>query len=711
MNDPVSFAHGTSNATGSTGGLPRFRWAIAATGLLLTIPALSAEPEQIVVVGERVYPASDIVAPATEAVIDTAELLQQMPGANFNSNGSLTGIAQYRGLFGDRVTVSIDGLKTLTGGPNAMDAPLSYASPLLLNHLSLERGIASVWSATESIGGHIDAQYDRGAFSDRTRSSANGSVQSRYESNGRVMSTAARFVVTDDSNKFAILAERDRGDNLDYPGGELTPTQLEREYYDLSYGFRNQSSELLVYAGRLDTTNTGTPALPMDIDFVKTDLYGIRFDSELERTTLSTAVNFSDVAHVMDNFSLRTPPGSPMGYRSTRADGDGIQWRIGTMTAIADGDLRIGIDGELSNHTATVTNPNVGAFAIENFNDAERDIVGLYGQWNQQLGPVDFEAGIRFNRVTMNSNEVSASIPAMNPMMQMMSMNAQLLADAFNDSSRNQTRNNFDAVFKIGHVLNQTQSIYLEVSQKTRAPSYQEAYLWLPMQSTGGLADGRSYIGNPALESETSHEINVGTNWRSKSAWFGPQVFYKDIKDYIQGVPSMNAVANQVSMMMTGLPALEFSNTDAKIYGVDLAWGYYLSDALTVQGVLTYTRGERTDVDDNLYRLAPLNGRTSLVYEKSDWQASIDLVAYSSQDDVASYNDESQTSGYGIVNSSVQWSATESLLVSANVENLLDKQYQAHLSGANRVTGVDVAPGERLFGVGRSLHLGITYNW
>src|SRR5690606_20978728 len=96
-----------------------------------------ARTEQLVVVGERVYPVVDTVAPSTQEAVDTAELLKQLPGSNLNANGLLTGIAQYRGLYGDRVAVSIDGLRTLTGGPNGMDAPLSYASPLLLEHLSL----------------------------------------------------------------------------------------------------------------------------------------------------------------------------------------------------------------------------------------------------------------------------------------------------------------------------------------------------------------------------------------------------------------------------------------------------------------------------------------------------------------------------------------------------------------------------------------------
>ena len=75
----------------------------------------------------------------------------------------------------------------------------------------------------------------------------------------------------------------------------------------------------------------------------------------------------------------------------------------------------------------------------------------------------------------------------LNPMMQMMGMNADMLAAAFNAGERGRDHSNVDAVFKIGRVLNDSRNVYFEIARKTRAPSYQEAFLWLPLQATGGL--------------------------------------------------------------------------------------------------------------------------------------------------------------------------------------------------------------------------------
>ncbi|MBN1240325.1 MAG: TonB-dependent receptor [Gammaproteobacteria bacterium] len=667
--------------------------------------------EQLVVLGERVYPVVDTVAPSTQEAVDTAELLKQLPGSNLNANGLLTGIAQYRGLYGDRVAVSIDGLRTLSGGPNGMDAPLSYASPLLLEHLSLERGIASVSSATESIGGHMSVDYDRGRHADTSAFEVAGKAQGRYASNGSLSSTAARVVAANDTHKLAFLGQVDSAGDADFPGGTLRPTRLDRERYDLSYSHRGDNVETLVFAGRLDTTDTGTPSLPMDIDSIETDLAGVRVDADLGTTSLDLALGYSDVAHAMDNYSLRTPPATPLGYRETLAVADGVNFRLGAVTRLGGGEWRYGVDGQTADHTATITNPNAAAFRIDNFNRVERDVFGAYGQWNRSQGRFDYEAGIRVNRMRASSGVVSASIPAMNPMMQMMGMNAALLAARFNESDLCRSLTNVDAVLKVGRVLGDMRSVYVEVARKTRAPSYQELYLWLPLESTGGLADGRSYVGNPALVSEVSREINIGSNWSWNKAWFAPQIFYKDITNYIQGVPTADATANAVAMMMTGAAALEFANTDAKIYGLDAAWGVYLTESLVLDGVVTWVRGRRTDVADNLYRLAPPNGRIGLKYEAQNWTAGVDALVYARQEDVASYNGERPTPGYGIVNAAAQWQIRPSLRLSATVANLFDKQYRDHVDGINRVMMADVPVGERLYGLGRSFNVGVEFAW
>src|SRR5690606_5089707 len=162
-------------------------------------------------------------------------------------------------------------------------------------------------------------------------------------------------------------------------------------------------------------------------------------------------------------------------------------------TELDSGQWRFGVDGQTADHDATITNPNAAAFRIDNFRGVERDVVGVYAQWNGAHGHFDYEAGLRVNRMRADSGSVSASIPAANPSRQRTGMNAAALAASFNGADLGRSHTNVDAVLKVGRVLGDMRSVYVEVARKTRAPSYQELYLWLPLESTGGLADGRSY--------------------------------------------------------------------------------------------------------------------------------------------------------------------------------------------------------------------------
>ena len=306
----------------------------AAAGLLPVVIAASAlaEPaddqidvesiEEILVLGRTVDLNTTTIDVETEMVTDTAHVLRRLPGSDFNANGPITGIAQHRGMFGDRVSVALDGVGLISGGPNAMDTPLAYSTPMLTDHIIVERGIPGVGVGPETIGGHISTSLARGDFSESSAFGTAGFVGTRYSDNGDVSSTAARLSAVNDHHRVSLLAGLDRGDHITTPVGDIVPSELSRDRFDLSYGYRNGDTELTVFAGLLDTGDAGTPALAMDIRSIDTSLYGLRYRARHgDRFSLQARLSYNDVEHWMDNFSLRPPPG--MGcllYTSDAAD-------------------------------------------------------------------------------------------------------------------------------------------------------------------------------------------------------------------------------------------------------------------------------------------------------------------------------------------------------------------------------------------------------
>ena len=92
----------------------------SASKTVLMLPALAIAQQQetvetedvdeVIVIGRSVATGLTQVDVNQEMLVDTAAVLKDIPGANVNANGPVTGIAQYRGMYGDRISVVIDHL-------------------------------------------------------------------------------------------------------------------------------------------------------------------------------------------------------------------------------------------------------------------------------------------------------------------------------------------------------------------------------------------------------------------------------------------------------------------------------------------------------------------------------------------------------------------------------------------------------------------------
>ena len=237
----------------------------------------------------------------------------------------------------------------------------------------------------------------------------------------------------------------------------------------------------------------------------------------------------------------------------------------------------------------------------------------------------------------------------------------------------------------------------------------------MPTEASSGLADGNVYVGDRALSPETAWIVETGFDISGDSFYLRPTVFFRQVDDYIQGVPfdaTVGVIDTPVEMVasMNGDPTpLRFANVDARLYGVDLDFGYRLSPVWRVDGVASVVRGERRDIEDNLYRVAPPSLTLAVTREAGDWFVTAEGVGVAQQDDVSLTNSEAPTDGYGLLNLHAGWDVTDQVRLSASVTNLLDAEYEEHLSGYNRNASGDVGLGQRLPGAGRGF--GLRLSW
>ncbi|MDO7711226.1 MAG: TonB-dependent receptor [Pseudomonadota bacterium] len=660
--------------------------------------------------------------PITLSTPDTGDMIKRLPGANINSNGPLTSVVQYRGLFGDRVNVLIDGVRISQAGPNRMDSPLSYLPSSRVADVALYRGIAPVSSGIETIGGTIIANSKKAEFGADDEAEFHGNTVAGYADNGNTRYAGLLASVANDTHRFQVAGSADRGNDLDFGGGTIRPSRQERDTIGITYGFQKLGHELELDIEQHDTGKTGTAALPMDIMYAKGENYKTKFSKSLNNGgKINARLNYQDAEHLMSNYVLRTNPVMVnMGGAAMKRYADSDVQSQGYHIDYAKSDWTVGFDGDQAEHNATIYNPDMGAFFIDNYNDVERDRYSVFAQWNKQLNESwNTELGARYSLIQMDAGRVNSNMNPMNMggMMAMMQSNVNILQTEFNNSDRSQNENLVDLTATFTHKIDEDLDLNFGLARKERAPSYQERYLWLPMESTSGLADGNNYMGNVNLDKETAYQGELGFDWHTQKAAFSPHIFYHHVNNYIQGtLYNSNATVNAINHMMATSAVdrtiLQFNNVDAKLYGIDANWFVAMTNTWQLDGTVSYVRGERRDTADNLYRIAPLTARTMLSYVKTTWRVGVEAETVAAQNKVSSENNEQKTSGYALFNLMGNYQATEALTVSAGINNLFDRDYQNHLGGYNRISdNPDIAQGDRLPGLGRSVYAGVNFNW
>ena len=671
------------------------------------------ELEVITITNQRHHGLEDLkgYAQGHTSAPDLADWLTSVPGANVNSNGPITGIAQYRGLYGDRVAASLDGHPVIGAGPNAMDTPLSYSTPLIVDSMTVYRGIAPVSAGINTLGGAVEVKMRKAETMSSEATALSGDVQAGYRSNNSAKTLSAVTNISKGDVALLLYGNSQKGDSMESGDGVvISPTDFDKVQFGGDIRYSKDDNEIGLSYHYTDTNDSGTPALPMDIEYIESHRITLDGAFTLSDWQGEWQLGYIDADHGMTNFLMREN-NDPTKYRRNNATAETSDFKVKVTKDFDFGELAFGVDGYFASHDSVITNPNNMMFEVVNFNKVEDNRYGIFTQWQNQFDQTKVQLGVRLKRAEADAGEVSTSMAMMSNMMGSL---AGGLQDDFNNANRKVSDNNVDIALNTQTKLSTNLSFSAGVGLKTRAPSYQERYLWTPMESTGGLADGHTYIGDINLKSETAYQVDLGLTYQDDKLMLAPHIFYQSIDDYIQGTPlgMADMSAKMLANMMSGdTNPLKFSNVDAELYGIDLNGYYHISDQIELSTIISYVQGERRDIDDNLYRIAPLNGQVNLRYSTDDWMVKTSLVMAAKQNDVSSTNDEQKTSGYGVVNIDAQYFVNNDLAIRLGVDNILDKNYQNHLGGYNRVKGTDIPVMSRLPSEGVSAWAEVTYSF
>jgi iron complex outermembrane receptor protein len=691
----------------------------SALGLsLAAVPALAqtssdAEPWKDVIVvhgAKAVDSANEIGVPALALVqtsSDVAGLAFRIPGGAMNGNGPLSGQVQYRGLYGYRIASRISGQSFASGGPNLMDPPMHYAPMPLLERMEFDRSFSPVSEGPGLVGG-VNAVLKRGDFGASDAFEAHVDASLGLRSVNESIAVGGLGYVGNQTGFLQALVSHESGDNIDFPGGSVASSSHERDVYGIGFGVRpNERLDFFFEYRHHNTGPTGNPPFPMDITFFKTDIARAEADGNFGAYTVEARLGWSFVDHEMTNFKSRPDPATPAGFRTTLAGAHTWSYGLSASRNLAAGDIKIGVDGSAESHSVRITNPNNPGFLIRNFHHNSLDRVGLYLQLNQQMqSGLQWELGARLDQVDTDADVAVASA--------ILSPPVRGLANAFSAADRSRSDTVIDLTARMIKPVLPELDLRIGLARKNRVPNYVERYGWLPTSASAGLADGNIYVGDINLRPETALIANLGLDWNCARAFARLSIFVQRIDDYIQGVPfddTPGVINTPVEMIanMNGDPTpLRFANVDAELIGFDMDFGYEFSNTISVDGVVSLVSGNRRDIDDKLYRVAPARLTTNLRYDQDQWGATLQGVFVADKSGVSLTNEEQASDGYVLANLEGYWHPRSDLVLTFGLENVFDTLYVDHLAAYNRIRNSDVALGDRLPGSGRGVHIRLT---
>jgi iron complex outermembrane receptor protein len=175
-------------------------------------------------------------------------------------------------------------------------------------------------------------------------------------------------------------------------------------------------------------------------------------------------------------------------------------------------------------------------------------------------------------------------------------------------------------------------------------------------------------IGNPDLKEVTNTQVDIGAEATiSDMASVRVKAFYSMLDDFI--------------FYNASLPANNYVNQDATLYGFSLDGTYVMTDTIYFTGGVSWLRGKKDDplagqTGDNMPNIPPVQGRLSANWDYAEnGTMKLSFVAAGGWNDIDAENGEQEIGGYGVVNFQLRHDFLDHYEITLGVDNLFDKTY------------------------------------
>jgi iron complex outermembrane receptor protein len=616
---------------------------------------------------------------------DGGELLRDLPGISGSRMGGRGIDPIIRGQSQNRLNILLDGAYVFGGCPNRMDPPTTYSSMNAYDSMTVIKGNQTVIYGGGGPGGTVLFERSTPRFYPDEKYRAEASTS--YTSNSDTWQAGADIATGNSSGYLRGIFDYIDAHNYEDGNGDTVRSAFTNKDGVILLGYTPSADTLLELSYEANREDDVLFAgAGMDSPYSDNDTTRLRFESDTPVGFLDAVkaeVYYSDIDHLMDNYTLRPLPSGQMKMRAPstsdtgggRVSGEinanqGMVWTIGTDYQKNNRDAKRFSDADPVTGTPTGGSPTTLQSIL--WPDVDLAQTGLFVEMSRPLSERNvLTTGLRYDYVNTSAGRANqdAIVPTMTGTVVRGPDDLYNLYYGTRDDDH--TENNIGGFLTLQHALTTDSTVYATLSRSVRTADATERYL----ASDSGMASMR-WIGNPDLDPEAHHQLELGYT-RDAGPWdAAASVYYNDVSDYI-----LRDRAHLQSGILQDDNATIYRNVDAQLYGFELEagirWGSYWSSRAT----LAYVHAENTDDDRPIAQMPPLGGNVSLEYTRADWNLGGMVRADARQNRVEdnintdSGQDSGEYPGWATLDLFGGYEGAKNFTVTAGINNVLDRAY------------------------------------
>lgn len=605
---------------------------------------------------------------------DGADLLKNIPGFAVTRKGGTDGDPLFRGMAASRLSILMDGESVLGGCGNRMDPPTAYIFPEAYDNVTILKGPQSVKYGPGSSAGVVNFERATPEFYDKP---VHGYVSALAGSFGRNDQVAQ---VQAGGQKGYVELKGMRSESRDYKDGDGVKihSNYERWSTNATLGWTPDLDTKIELTGALSDGEAAYGDRGMDGSKFKRENLSLSYQKDnisehLGQVKARVYRNYVD--HVMDNYSLRTPP--PGGPSAMNPDRESLGAAASALVVLdVHRSFDLGVDYQYDQHSNRMGTTDYRTKT--RMDDLKTTNLGLYSEFHRHYpGDHGLHLGLRFDL-----NEAEDQRPA------------------FSTAGETDTQWLTSGFVRYEHQLSAENRAYAGVGHSQRAADYWERTR-TPDSGGHGHGGGTSTFN---IDPEKLTQLDIGVMHNSANLQASVSAFYAYHNDYIL-------------IDETSTPGANARNINATTFGgeADLVWRF--AHNWSTLTTLSYVHGKNRSDDRALGQMPAPEMRLGLNYDNGAWTAGALWrgVAYQHRVAVGQGNvvsqDIGESSGYGVFSLNAGYRAGENLLITAGLDNLFDRTYAEHISrNSAAVPGYDPITG-RVNELGRNLWLKLQYSF